>query len=141
MRIIGVFVLLIFAAADDLVRSKISNWLVAGVFCISVFDALCNFGTKEVCEYIGQCVFWMVVLLTLYRMKAFGAGDVKLISVVAAGMEEGTRIFFWMGALACAAIMALWKLRKSKNRKATIPLAVSVCVGYGMALLKKGGWI
>ncbi len=83
----------------------------------------------------------MLLPMLLYQFRALGAGDVKLFAVVVAAVESAQLPLFWIGMLGSAAVIAIWKWTKNKNRKETVPLAVAICIGYGVVVAKKGGWI
>ncbi|MBQ7360600.1 MAG: prepilin peptidase [Lachnospiraceae bacterium] len=132
--------LLIYIAHGDFRERKIRNTSILLLWIIQLLMYLQSADTSGAFAYVGRCIGWMLILFVLYRLGALGAGDVKLLAVIAAGLVQDELMLFWLGTSSCALVMAIWVWVKRKSIKATLPLAIAICFGYGtVLLLGRGG--
>ena len=118
MYIISVFVLLIFAAVEDIAGRKIRNLWVAAIFLLNQGMAWHQGGAQNWLLYLGKCIAWTLVPFVLYRFRLLGAGDVKLLAVTAAGIQSRYMSLFWSGVLLSATGMAIWRFATRKRVRA-----------------------
>lgn len=136
MKIIGVFVVLFFAMVEDVQERKIRNVWVLCVFLLSLILAW-EGDLWGPLIYLGRALLWFIGLLFFYKFGEIGAGDVKLISVLVAGVKDSWQFMFWMSTLLCAVVLVLRK--KRGERCQSIPLALPLWFGYATLCLFKGG--
>lgn len=137
MRIIGVFVVLFFAMVEDVQSRIIRNAWVVAIFVLQLVLAWGE-GPLAMCSYMARVLVWLLAMALLYLVRGIGAGDAKLISVLAAGLQGLESSLFWTGSLACAGVLALFKV-VTKRRNESIPLALAMWFGYVVIFIHKGG--
>jgi prepilin peptidase CpaA len=137
MKIIGVFVVLFFAMVEDVQSRIIRNVWVIAIFIVHLALSW-EKGPGAAVLYVAKTGLWLLALLVLYLLGVVGAGDVKLISVLASGLQEAELFWFWTASLVCAGLMAVFKVLM-KERRAIVPLALPMWFGYVTVLIHKGG--
>lgn len=108
---IMVLAVLFPAVCWDLRTGKIPNWLIAIGLCLGIVYQVIGRG-PEAAVYILLDVFWPIALLyILFYIRAIGAGDIKLFSVISAFLPPGLMIkviivsFFVGAGIACYRII------------------------------------
>lgn len=138
MRIIGVFVVLFFAMIEDVESRRIRNIWVIMVFFLNFVLNLSETGPKAALMYPVRIVLWIFLFFLLYQAKWIGAGDAKLLAVIAAAVAGEAVAWFWTGCLLSAGVISLYHLacRSDGNQ---IPLALPIWFGYMTFMVNKGG--
>ncbi len=136
------FILTLLAAAccSDLLTDCIPNSLVL----TGLLGALCSlpFSSVTLTECMTGCLCSFCILYPLHRLGAMGAGDVKLLCVIAAfpGIHQTAALllFFGIGSSLQAAAAALWR-RRIRGR---IHLSLAVAAGTVVMLseMTGGSW-
>lgn len=137
MKIIGVFVVLFFVMVEDVQSRIIRNAWVFAIFVLHLILAWGD-GPWAAYSYIVGVFVWLLAMVPLYLIQGIGAGDAKLISVLAAGLQGFDSTLFWTGSLACAGLLALFKV-VTKRSSEGIPLALAMWFGYATIFIHKGG--
>lgn len=83
MKCIAVVLLLIRASYTDITRGKIENKVLQIFILIGGAMLLVHGGYRELLQGMKMAVIITAVLLVLYLKKALGAGDIKLLAVIA----------------------------------------------------------
>ena len=167
MRFLWMTVILLAAGYQDMRERKISNILIlSGLFGICIFRYMAE-GREGLVKTGLSCILMIGIFYPLFLIHAFGAGDIKLISLVSAmqGIREALQVCILWFLLAGAA--SLWKLlskhrlkqrlayawqylrsglisgmpyydKKLDGAENTIPLAPFLAVAYGLTEL--GRW-
>lgn len=138
MKIIGVFVVLFFAMIEDVQSRKIRNVWVLCIAILNWSEAWVADGLDKMLLYPARVFLWILPFLVLWKIKAIGAGDAKLMAVLAAGTEGVYQEIFWISFLGCAGVLALWKMIRAGG-KGSIPLAIPMWFGYVTILIRRGG--
>ena len=135
------------AAAEDLARRTVSNWiplaaLAGGIVCQSVARGWRGLAAAALGAAGGYAVFFL-----FYWLCGRGGGDVKLMAGFGAllGPSRLPEGLFWTsltgGLIAAAVLMAAW-LRSVGGRSGpaprAIPYAPAIAVGTWLALVGEG---
>lgn len=136
--ILVIMVILFIVAVFDIREKKISNcWIqvlwVLGILEMMVFPEI---GIPE--RIFGSCyISFLMLLPSLFGKRAFGGGDIKLISVC--GWLAGAKDIFWIFAYSIFAAglysgIRIWK--GSMKGKEEIPFAPFICAGALLVVLQ-----
>ena len=137
------------AAAEDIARRRISNWIpitafVAGFCCLTF-----NRGWRGAASSASGAVAGFLVFLIFYCLGGMGGGDVKLMAGLGAvvGIERVLPAALWTAALggifaalciAIAAARSLWtRTPASGGPMKSIPYAPAIAIGTWLALLPR----
>ncbi len=94
---------------------RISNWLILCGLLIGLLFQVWQYQVKGIVTFIVQVSVPIILLYLLFLMRALGAGDIKLFSVIS-GIWNLKIAFITMGAaFFVAAVLSLWKLICQKN--------------------------
>lgn len=167
MRFLWMTFILLSAAYQDIRERKIPNTLILlGITGICICRYVAE-GTRGVIRAGSSCLISVLVFFPLFLIHAFGAGDIKLFSLVSAltGLKKSFQVcviwFFLAGAVSLGKLLSkhrlnqrlayLWKYAKSGMRtcvpyydrerdgeKDTIPLAPFLAAAY--LLFELGRW-
>jgi len=120
------------AAATDLSRRRIPNWLTIPLFLGGVIWATSIAGLAGLADSLVACVVLMVPYVLLYAFARGGAGDAKLMGAIGAwlGLING------LAALTAVAIMGIigaiiYSIMKGRGRELADNLSV---FGQGTAV-------
>lgn len=136
--ILVIIVILFVMAVFDIREKKISNrWIqvlwVLGILGMMAFPEI---GIME--RIFGSCyISFLMLLPNLFGKRAFGGGDVKLISVC--GWLAGAKNIFWIFAYSIFIAgfyigIRMWK-GKMKGKE-EIPFAPFICTGVLLVILQ-----
>lgn len=108
----------LIAAVLDQRSGRIPNWLSAGVLVIGVsvsaWSAYVANGTSGAATSVGMSALGAVgaglVPLVLYRLRAIGAGDVKLFIAIGAALQLKRGLEVELAAFVVGAVLAQVKL-------------------------------
>ena len=81
-NIVIVLFLSLFAYMCDLRDGKVPNGLILWGYAGGFIYAICEKGASGILEAIISLVWPILLLYVLFRIRALGAGDIKLISVI-----------------------------------------------------------
>lgn len=144
-----VFTVLFPAVCWDLRTGKIPNWLVAIGLCLGLGYRMAEKGPGEAVFFFLDA-FWPIALLYIFfYIKAIGAGDIKLFSVISTFLPPGLMIkviivsFFVGAGVACYRII---KNREVYSRTKCLYDYVLLCaqskkILYYSTLNKKSSYI
>ncbi len=157
-------VLLTAAAVMDMKSSKISNRLILGGLAIGLLLQIWESGVWGAGVFVVNVSIPVILCYLLFLMRALGAGDIKLFSVI--GGICGFQILFITVAasFAVAACMSLWKMlyhhslisrlsvfgdyisqcllsgrllkypRESEGKQHIIHFSIAILVGFGISM-------
>lgn len=132
---------LVVAAATDLRRRQIDNWLSAGVALVAPAYWLASaLPSPEIAARVLVALAALAVLVALFALRALGGGDVKLLAALAlwfapAGFVRLIVLMALIGApltLACAACRAF--AGAARARPIVVPYGVAIAAA-GLCVL------
>lgn len=131
LPMVALGVVLTYISIVDYIVQKIPNTMVLYLFLIKLIDVAMT--REKWVETSLAFILFLIVMAILYRFSkgGLGAGDVKLIAVVAfyLGLEQTCLVLI----LACGLIICYALIRwlfKKHHWKASVPMAPFVLVGY-----------
>ena len=112
------FILLLLlsgAVITDFQSERISNRLILCGLCIGLFYQIAVNGAIGFLYFLGNFSFPILILIPLFLIHAFGAGDIKLFSVVSVFLDFHFTIYFMIVSFVIAAIFCCLKMLKNRN--------------------------
>lgn len=156
MAFSGIFIVLLFSVYSDITSSKIRNkyilcgWICAFVcnfadgllkaFTISSQESLINsfiIAIKPVGNMMINIIITLVIGYLLYQLKAFGAGDIKLFSVIAGMYGLEITMFTFILMLMMAGLAGIIKKIITKAEINKIILAPFTMLSFLMVFIFK----
>lgn len=152
-----------WAVREDLLSHRIPNWLSASLLCLGLglhlrFEGWSGLGQGTLGVLIG-----FAALLPLYLLRATGAGDVKLLAALGAGLGPYWALMAGIYTMLAGAVLAVgyvgfvaartalepagltWPLRiqvgflrAQEMRRERFPYALAIAVGGFAVLLQRG---
>ena len=121
----------------DFREMRISNRLIASGLIIGLILRIMGEGSMGIVHFLVNISIPVILLYLLFQMRALGAGDIKLFSVVG-GFVTMKQLIYVMGiAFFSAAVIGLGKLayvRKTTNNigkgRTLIHFSASIFIGY-----------
>ena len=124
------------AVITDFQSERISNRLIlCGLGAGLVYQIAIN-GAMGFLYFLGNASFPILILIPLFLIHAFGAGDIKLFSVVSAFMDFHFTINFMMVSFVIAAVFCCMTMLKNRNLLARLLYFAS----YVREGLESGSW-
>ena len=103
------------AVVMDIRSAKISNRLILGGLLTGFFIQIIEFGLKGICVFLINVSIPVILFYLLFLMRALGAGDIKLFSVIG-GIWNLKMLFITMiASFLTAAGISLWKMLYHRN--------------------------
>lgn len=132
IRIITTSLILLAGVRSDLAEQRIRNRLIAFGFAAGAGLQLCVDTDASWRDAILGMLLPILLCWILFRIRALGAGDIKLFAVI--GFLNGTHVVFYsmMAAFVIAAGYAVVHLIKSRQMAA----AIADLAAYGRLLLQ-----
>ena len=106
----AMMILLLVSTWFDIRTKKIPNLLIiVGLFSVIAYTGYSG-GFSKIIYAVAMCILTIALCFPLFRLHGIGAGDIKLLALIAAlhGMERLLYVSFVM--FTCAGIYILWKL-------------------------------
>lgn len=130
-------IILVFAVATDLNEWRISNRLIVlGLFFGLIFCILRE-GSIGIVHFILNISIPVILLFLFFQLRALGAGDIKLFSVVGGFLTIRQLFDMMMITFLMAAIMGIGKLlyqkfvvKNIKKEKTLIHFSLAILIGY-----------
>lgn len=110
-------VILTASAACDLLTKKIPNLLIVSGYIIAFSTMIILNGWNDCYIYLIRALLTPVILFIFYFLKALGAGDVKLFSVISIFCPTEFLIRFIICSFLVAAIVGMIRLLISRELK------------------------
>ncbi|BDI60425.1 prepilin peptidase [Qipengyuania nanhaisediminis] len=133
--LLALAIALVFAAATDLKRRQIYNWLNAAIaigapaFWWASGLAL----WPDIALQLGIAVATFAVTAGLFALRMIGGGDVKLLTALALWIEPGAFlqviVIMAVAGGAVSAILAGWHLYKRDKKRLAVPYGVAIAIG------------
>ncbi len=121
---------LIVASGYDILKGRIPNQLVFGLYAVGMAYTCWTKGVQAIPEMLAGIIIPICVLFVVFMFRGIGAGDIKLFSAL--GSIFCLQIFevmlyaFIFGAMQAIGRIILNVVRKENCNK--IPFALSICV-------------
>lgn len=132
-----IFTVFLIASVYDYLFQKIPNKFVVWTLVNGIFLNL-FIGNRVTCILMVFIAF--LVAFPFYLVKAVGAGDVKIFSVVSLFLTGEGVLKLWGLALICVlAYGLLYKLVRHKRGRTRVPMAPAMLLGTGI-LVWMGGF-
>lgn len=130
-----VFSLLILIAKIDIAIYKIPNKLSAFLFMALLLRSIFSGPQEYLMFIVSASIGYFVIQMVLFFLRwikgservVFGAGDVKLMAVLAGGVGISLTLSFFM--LACL-MFFIFAMAKKAERNQKIPFAPSLCLAF-----------
>ena len=150
-------VLLVIAAVTDFLDQRIPNWLVIAVAALFAVQALRHLPDISWISQLGAGALCLVVGMVLFALGQMGAGDAKLLAVVAlwCGLRGLLPLLFvtsiaglvLVGSLLVARrlLASRWggseRLPKSLRVGQGVPFGVAIAIGTILTIGLFPGWL
>jgi len=135
MEILGIF--LLCALGSDLKTRRIPNRLLGVMLVTVMMSRLFQEGMKGLIRATLIMLLIVAVMSPFFLKGMIGAGDIKLLAVVTAGLKSDEILNFWFCSFAAALVMALLlRIIKKDQKDCDIPMAVPIFAAF---LIMLGG--
>lgn len=101
---------LVLAVVEDFREMKISNRLIASGLILGLAFRVMGEGSAGVVHFLVNISIPVLLLFLLFQMRAVGAGDIKLFSVVGGFLTTEQLLYVMFAAFAAGAVIGLIKL-------------------------------
>lgn len=115
VKIVLSLILLVAAVVMDVRKCKISNRLICIGLAAGLLIQIWELGARGIVSFIGNISIPVILLFLLFLMRALGAGDIKLFSVVGGIWNLKLLYVTVIAAFLVAAAMSLCKLLYYQN--------------------------
>lgn len=130
-------VILVLAVRTDFRRQKISNRLIVlGLFSGLILRILGE-GSSGIVHFLVNISIPVILLFLLFWLRALGAGDIKLFSVVGGFLETRQLLWVMITAFFAAAVIGVGKVLYLKlstgchgKQKTLIHFSLAILIGY-----------
>lgn len=107
--------LLLIATATDLRTGKVSNRLICLGISTGILFQIWEFGIEGLVRSAVQIFFPVIVLFLLFLMRALGAGDIKLFSMIGSIWNFKVLCDCMIFSFLTGAVISLMKLLYQRN--------------------------
>ena len=107
--------LLTIAAATDIRTGKVRNWLICLGMISGALFRIWELGIRGLFLSAMQIIFPVIVLFLLFLMRALGAGDIKLFSMLGSIWNFRILCYCMFFSFLTGAVISLMKLLYQKN--------------------------
>ncbi len=140
---LAVYVLVLIATAMDIKYMRISNRLILIGLGIALVRRLFCEGISGVLTGIFQISFPIIILYLLFLIRALGAGDIKLFSVIGGFVNFKVLVWCMIYAFIAAAVFSLGKvlysaIKEKESKLHKMHFSVAILIGLILAHCFKG---
>ena len=111
----SLILILILASLMDLQWYKVSNGLIVPALVTGLISRVYTQGIFGTVPWLMGVILPMILCSVLYLIRALGASDVKLFSVIGSFVTWQQLLAIMAGAVAAGAVMALGKMWMRRN--------------------------
>jgi prepilin peptidase CpaA len=129
------FALVIVAAIHDLVRRSIPDWISLTLLTWALATAVAGRHPEGWLSLLGGFALAFVVSLVLYSARAFGGGDVKLLTALGAVLGLSMFVVLLISTAVAGCFLGLIALVRKERGFAYVP---AIAVGFLIVLLWLG---
>lgn len=134
---ITLLTVLVLAVVEDFREMKISNRLIASGLILGLALRIMGEGGAGIVHFLVNISIPVILLFLLFQMRALGAGDIKLFSVVGGFLTMRQLLYVMLAAFFVAAVIGLGKLLYQKriagifrHQRTLIHFSTSILIGY-----------
>lgn len=129
--------IVVLAVVTDFREGRISNRLIAlGLFTGLIFHILGE-GSIGIVHFLVNISIPVILLFLLFQLRALGAGDIKLFSVVGGFLELRQLFMVMLAAFFVASVIGSGKLLckkrsagKTNGNRTLIHFSLAILIGY-----------
>ena len=134
----GLAIALAVAAATDIRRRQIDNWLNAGIaLCAPLFWVAQGLTLAAIGWQLAVTAIAFVVLAGLFAIRAMGGGDVKLLTALALWIKPlwflHLLVVMAVAGGVLTVVMGVWHIMRRQRDRLAVP--------YGIAIAVAGIWV
>jgi prepilin peptidase CpaA len=107
---LALLLLVVTAVVLDFLCFKISNRLIVAGYFLAFAFRFAQGGVQEMMIALWNISFPVIILYLFYRMRAIGAGDVKLFSMIGGFLNFKETVYCIVFSFAIGAVFSLGKL-------------------------------
>lgn len=129
--------ILVLAVRMDFREQRISNRLIAFGLFIGLIFRILGEGSSGIVHFLVNISIPVILLFLLFQLRALGAGDIKLFSVVGGFVETRQLLFVMLAAFFTAAVIGVGKILYLKGsakyhgkRGTLIHFSLAILIGY-----------
>ncbi len=129
--------LLVLAVMTDFRERRISNRLIAFGLFIGLILRILGEGSAGIVHFLVNISIPVILLFLLFQLRALGAGDIKLFSVVGGFLETRELLAVIAVAFLAASVIGLGKLlyqklsaRKTDGNRTLKHFSLEILIGY-----------
>lgn len=115
MKLVLTLLLLSLAVWMDIRTCRISNRLIASGLIMGLLIQMMESGLKGIGIFAINISIPVVLLYLLFLMRALGAGDIKMFSVIGSIWDLEILMLVICASFLTAALMSLWQLLYHRN--------------------------
>lgn len=115
LKISWTLLLLTIAVATDITSGRISNRLICLGIVTGFFFRIWESGARGLFSSVIQIIIPVVVLFLLFLMRALGAGDIKLFSMIGSIWSFQVLYYCMIFSFLVGAVLSLVRLLYQKN--------------------------
>jgi len=108
---------LLGAVYMDLRTDRVSNLYILLGYITGCFVNIQTWGSRGIYSFLVNALWPIVLLYILFLIRAVGAGDIKLLSVVSTFLGPSTTIHVVVASVFMGAIISIYKILKQKNMR------------------------
>lgn len=130
-------VIFVSAVVTDFRERRISNRLMALGLVIGLILRILGEGGIGIVHFLVNISIPVILLFLLFQLRALGAGDIKLFSVVGGFLELRQLFAVMIVAFIAASVIGLGKLlyhrlsaKKKDGNKTLIHFSLAILIGY-----------
>ena len=123
-------ILLFCAVYTDLITGRIKNQLIGLGLVLGLSYRILEGGPPGLLLFLGNMALPILCLYFFYHIRALGAGDVKLLSMLGGFLTTTDLFSVMLYSFFCGAVLGLPKFLRQPSRKCTIHFSVAILFGY-----------
>ena len=128
------------AAVFDLKTSKIPNIIPFVTFAALCLNELLQTGMVSMFFLFARALLVCVLLFPFFAVSSLGAGDIKLMAALSAGLSSRGALIFLFASFLWGAALGLMRMAKEKaGLRQRLHLAPAILLGISTALLLGAG--
>lgn len=119
---------------QDIRSFKIKNITILVGIVIGVLFLLTQKDFSSLLNYFGGMIVPILILFPLFMLRMFGAGDVKLLSVVGLFLGTQAAIYIIVSSIVVGGILSIIKLVQNRNIKQRANYFIQYVKGSGCGI-------
>ncbi|HAG70499.1 MAG TPA: hypothetical protein DCL38_11105 [Lachnospiraceae bacterium] len=138
IRLIVLSVICLIAAIMDIYSCKVRNYLIiTGVLTGYLFNCHIH-GIQGLAVSTAGLLIPLLSMMAFYRLRMFGAGDLKLFAMTGAFTGPKDIVFIMVAALVAGAVIGGLKIILSEEREGPVKIRFAIPTFVGVAAYSLG---